>query len=470
MRIWKSRWVRRIVLGVVLTVIGRTAWLVGEREWRRVRGERAFAAAAAQVEATDPNWRWGDLNTKRRQVPGDRNSAAVIPAIRAATPPNWDRLWDGPDADRQPPLLPNARLPARDRDAASRVLAAAPEAVRLSRGLKDFPSGRRDYDLAPNVIDTLLPDAQHTREVARTLKWDAWVAADDGDAPRAADALAAALNASRSVGDEPFLIAQLVRLATRATMVRTLERVLAQTARPDHLAALRLPALQQALSEDAAEPLALYGIKGERATFDALAQRLSDRAIDIRSIGGTDGDDGFPVQAGWWLYCGRLAEDRAFCLNWLTSAAAAAALPVHEQPAAFDALPPVVQDENRVLLKLLPAVDKVAAAYWRNVAEVNCAVAAVACERFRLKHARWPGALAELCPEFLPAVPIDPFSGQPIRYTKCPDGVVTHSCGPESPTRRPPMTHPGLPDDIRIGFRLWNPDARRLDPPPEATP
>lgn len=470
MRIWKSRWVRRTVLGVVMALTIRTVWLVGERELNRRHGERELAAVVAEVDATDPDWRWAALNAKRRPVPDDHNSAPIIPKIRAATPPDWDKRWTELDST-QDQLAPNVRFQDRDRRAAATNLAAAPDAVRLSRSLKDFPFGRRDYELAPNVFDTPLPDLQHTREAARTLRWDAWVAVEDEEFSRAADALAAGLNASRSVGDEPFLISQLVRLATRSIMVRALERVLAQTAGPDHLAALRLPALQQALAEDATEPLALYGIRGERATFDLLTERLDNGTLGIEKLGGgSSDDDSMSLRFGWWIYRGRLPDDRAFCLYWFSAAVAALALPVHEQPAAYDALPPVVPEEKRILLRFLPAVNKVAPAYWRNVAETQCAVVGVACERFRLKNARWPKALADLVPEFLPAVPLDPFNGQPLRYATCADGVAIHSVGPTPDPQRPPKYRPGLPDGIEIGFRLWNPDARRLAPPPEPKP
>lgn len=42
------------------------------------------------------------------------------------------------------------------------------------------------------------------------------------------------------------------------------------------------------------------------------------------------------------------------------------------------------------------------------------ATAAIAAVRFHRKHDRWPTRLEELSPEFLPAVPIDAFSGKPL--------------------------------------------------------
>jgi hypothetical protein len=121
----------------------------------------------------------------------------------------------------------------------------------------------------------------------------------------------------------------------------------------------------------------------------------------------------------------------------------------------------------RLAQLFLPAVEKCANAHWRNTAEARCAVVGIACERFRLKHSRWPETLTELCPEYLAAVPLDPFDGNTLRYRTLPDGVVIQSVGRNPSAHGPALTHPGLPDGTDIGFRLWNPDQRRK---PASTP
>ncbi|MEQ2008760.1 MAG: hypothetical protein ABMA26_18425 [Limisphaerales bacterium] len=50
-------------------------------------------------------------------------------------------------------------------------------------------------------------------------------------------------------------------------------------------------------------------------------------------------------------------------------------------------------------------------------------IAALALERFRRKHGRHPDSLAQLMPEFLPAVPVDWMDGQPLRYRLNTDGT-----------------------------------------------
>ena len=59
----------------------------------------------------------------------------------------------------------------------------------------------------------------------------------------------------------------------------------------------------------------------------------------------------------------------------------------------------------------------------------RAAEAAIAAELFRRATGALPGALGPLVPEYLPAVPIDPFSGREIRYLKAADRVVVYSVG-----------------------------------------
>ncbi|HSQ56419.1 MAG TPA: hypothetical protein VLM40_11820, partial [Gemmata sp.] len=88
--------------------------------------------------------------------------------------------------------------------------------------------------------------------------------------------------------------------------------------------------------------------------------------------------------------------------------------------------------------------------------------------------------LVELCPQFLREVPLDPYNGQSLRLANQTDGIVVHTVSPTNLPKRGETndiaeqilnkrkaTRPGLPHGIDIGFRLWNPESRRLPPPPD---
>jgi hypothetical protein len=77
----------------------------------------------------------------------------------------------------------------------------------------------------------------------------------------------------------------------------------------------------------------------------------------------------------------------------------------------------------------LPVLSRVNTRQADCLAEIRTAVAALAVERFRRANGRPPGKLEELVPRFLPAVPLDPFDGRPLRFRPLPKGYVIYSVG-----------------------------------------
>lgn len=78
---------------------------------------------------------------------------------------------------------------------------------------------------------------------------------------------------------------------------------------------------------------------------------------------------------------------------------------------------------------LMPAVAK--AAQSRRLGEGYCqsALFAIAMEQYRRAHGAWPATLAELAPAFLPAAPVDPYDGKPLRYRVVGGTPVAWSVG-----------------------------------------
>jgi hypothetical protein len=60
---------------------------------------------------------------------------------------------------------------------------------------------------------------------------------------------------------------------------------------------------------------------------------------------------------------------------------------------------------------------------------IRLATTALAVERFRLANGKLPENLNELVPQFLSAVPADPFDGKPLRYHPLTKGYVVYSVG-----------------------------------------
>ena len=78
--------------------------------------------------------------------------------------------------------------------------------------------------------------------------------------------------------------------------------------------------------------------------------------------------------------------------------------------------------ESQIDMNLLSEAD--------DITQIHVTRAALAVERWRLAHnSNVPNSLAELVPDYLSAVPIDPFDEQPLRYKKLAHGYVVYSIG-----------------------------------------
>jgi hypothetical protein len=92
----------------------------------------------------------------------------------------------------------------------------------------------------------------------------------------------------------------------------------------------------------------------------------------------------------------------------------------------------------------------------RGVATNRAADAALACERYRLEHGSLPEKLEQLVPEFLPEEPIDPYTGEPLRYIVRDDEYLVYSVGSNG------VDEGGLVADGNGGDHPF-----RVGPPPE---
>jgi hypothetical protein len=86
---------------------------------------------------------------------------------------------------------------------------------------------------------------------------------------------------------------------------------------------------------------------------------------------------------------------------------------------------------NRLMLKVLSGtIGGINTKLWEMRARINCAKVGLALERFRQAKGDYPATLAALVPDYLPKVPPDIFTNQPLIYRTEPGGAVVYSVGP----------------------------------------
>jgi hypothetical protein len=341
---------------------------------------------------------------------------------------------------------------------------ATAEARALARTLRGLPDGYHPIDGPGQFREGGWPSLHRVLDVARLLHYDAALAGYAGDADGAVEAAHAALNAGRSVGELPVMVAQHTRSAGAAVAISTAQDALVWGEPTRGLAEL-LAAF--ALEADA--PRLLYALLGERAWIDDVFARfesgqLSAAAAGEMVLGRTPDLRETPLIG---LYRGISPGDHAECLRVVNEAVAAARLPFEQQLAAFAAIRPPPEKWTDLTAPLAAQFagsgsrERRAWDQLRMRVNLLAAVAGIACERFRRANGRWPASLDEIPKDILPAVPTDPFDGQPLRLQPLPDGV-----GVVVVDHRPSNETSSQPRGDRTAFRLWDPAVRGPDAPP----
>ena len=240
--------------------------------------------------------------------------------------------------------------------------------------------------------------------------------------------------------------------------------------------------LAENLGSESSEDLLLPAIRGERAAhhkqFDDIESGKIDLADFMAKMTGSRLTPDLDLRIGAMLYWPRMYEDHAQLLRLLNQCEQIAKLPFNEQAAEWAAFHNQMQAlkaegarQTRWIYSvlLLPAVGKIAAAAQEDRAVISCTLVALAAERFRLANKRWPRTLDELCPQFLPKVPTDPYDGKPVRMANREDGIAIYCVGEDGEDNGGETlrldSSPTQAGDL--GIRLWNPDLRRLPPEPK---
>jgi hypothetical protein len=487
---WLKRTAKWAAVGCgVLLVLAIVAWW-GARSYYGHTAERELQEYMAELDATNSGWRIEELEAARAVVPEEENSARVIVAAKKLIPADWPTPPAPPGygpafmgSAATPPALeerlnevpPEVQLDGEFAAELYYEMERASVAVEKARQLASMPRGRHRIVYAPDFVSTLLTDQQKTREITELLCLDAQLLAENGDIDAALASCRGAINAGRSIGDEPLLISMLVRIACVGRTHRYLERTLAQGRASEP--ALRQ--VQELLADENRQELFLNTLRGERAGLHRLAGILEtggthfEELSAVNDLGprlgrhrGVDGSDVILFIVG----PGFLKKNHRWLLQAMTELIEIVATAEDRDAAIasyyggqFRQMCNNHRYEAMLARLLLPAVDRVGEAEYRHHATVRCSMAALAAERYRLRHQRWPASFQALVDDgLLDAVPLDPFDGQPLRFLLTEDGLLIYSIGPDRKDNggninRQRSIEPGTD----LGFQLWDPARRR---------
>jgi len=327
---------------------------------------------------------------------------------------------------------------AADCNAAAGILAAL-------RAELAHPPRRFGWDYTNPFASTPKNPFVQKRAVAQFFAADTLVALHDGQLPRAQSNLHALTQLVQLHRDDFTLVSAMIRVAIAGLGLSAT----AQALPADGWDESSLLALQQDWQAIDLGQTLETGMVGERVfgltAFEKVRQAglrelFKLTSLGSRSSGGLeemkDHIAGASVSAYWRshmdmdeLFYLRHMQGRLELLRQLHTNAsgfrlsAAVATQQNEIQTLLSA--PLAEYRYLFSANVMPSYARAFDTTIRNETERRLTVTAIALKRFHLRHGRHPETLAELVPQFLSAVPVDPWSGQPLCYHQNADGSFT---------------------------------------------
>lgn len=468
---WWKRWSRRLAIAILVLPLLAIVVLLVTRQYLRWTGDSHLAKVEAELDARDPNWRLEAILAQREAAkpPDAENPMMLIQNQFPRIPASYDEWSKRPEGWTDE--LPPNRLP--DPDDAKEAKAIHEEALPVIKELRKLRSMDRlgwfPIKLKDSVNDINLGHTQHARQAAGLLKFDVEVSALAGNPDQALTSTHAILHMSRAIGDEPTLIAMLVRYAMASVAVNAAERTLGYGEAKTGLAEF-----QAALHREANEPVLAMGMRGERAYGRRMLDDLEHNRLNLMQTAGAAPQSKMnPIERifQWFSSCWIPGESARY-LELMNRCEELAKEPYPQRLTLFQQFEDEMKQQwatDRVYLRniivslLMPAIVKVVEADARTHTRLQCAAVGIACERFRQAQGRWPTTLAEIPQQILAELPNDPHTGGPLKYLRVDDGVIIYSTGKDGQDDGGNLSQRNEPG-TDLGFRLWDVPSRRAAP------
>ncbi len=425
----RYRWLKRLAAGLglffALVIVLRIWW--GHEAERRLQGEIDRIQAAGEPLFPE------DFNPAE-EIPKEDNAAlALIKAFEA-----YDTTYETKDFP--------APIKMTDQDWALIAQGVADNAetlalVRSARSLAGLDWGLR---FGSPAIYILLPQLSPQRNLARMLARFSAYYHHIGDDAAAVELLRDALHQAELVQEPPMLISYLVGVACSTLTVRTVEFMAPDLAVGGALGASREQVgdlIDDFLDDQIPRREFRRAMYGERMFQLDCVQEISEGNISSTALM-TIGGGGVPAGVGVFdlLFRPLMLLDGERMLQHMRQMIEACDRPTW--PAAseiVDVLEVKVEQAHVGLERvrrpmsamLLPSLARAVQLHYAGLADRRMAAIALAMRLFELDRGRRPRELAELVPDFLPVVPLDPMAAgeRPISYLPHAKQPILYSVG-----------------------------------------
>lgn len=374
-----------------------------------------------------------DLNVRQRPANDAENinvevSEAVsqLRAIRGRDPGALARRLR--EVPRGEPLPHDLGIEVHEYLEGNRVaLESIPEIVRRRDGWT-----RYDYSGGyPRPMHSLKGLLDLSRALELKAGWDA----EEQRSREALEATRAIFGIAHGCDTEPFLFLQALRFLIDSSACWSINRLLNRV----EISEADLLQLQQLTAARGDLRTLRAGMAGEFCSGLDLFDRGPDQLVAVLGPqgGGALGASGYAAAARLYAVLGLLRKDRARFIELFADYCRIYELEPWNRYEAADAWlqRAARKDSDPFKGRLISgmawsSVHSVSGQEVRCTALLRCTATGLALERFRRTHnGAYPDSLQALVPGFMPAVPIDPFDGRPLRYVRRATGYVVYSIG-----------------------------------------
>ena len=270
------------------------------------------------------------------------------------------------------------------------------------------------------------------RDGARLLAADTRCKAADGDPRGALENIGAMFSIAEHTAADSILVMQLVAIAIDRIAAGTLEAVLASgTATAEDLAAANIHdhiSYRKQLAR---------ALRMEEAFGLSILCQVGGGDEPLWTFMARDEDIEGPVFEGLVIAAPLyrvflLKDDVATYRENMYRLGSLSARPYYEVKEEFEAVEKQFSSRPQGIVTQcqFPALSPCVKVCARGDARRGAARVGLAMCRYRAAKQAFPETLQELVPEFLPAVPRDPFCGQPLRLKSTDQDLIIYSIGP----------------------------------------
>lgn len=362
------------------------------------------------------------------------------------------------DAGQLPDIA--VELPPAMRKAIQAYLKENAEVIELLHKAAALDDCKFDLDFTKGP-GMLLPHLSKLRQAGRLLALEAVERIESGKADHAVESLIAGLRMGEAVRREPLLISTLVRVACDSIAIGQMERW-ASRGRPS---AQALERVEAALAAVADRRIIESAMVGERCFGIDIYENYvlkPNRGEMVGQLFG--GGDALPLAAPLLriVPAAYFKSDMTCYLEIMNDYVVASRKPYPERFIAGARVGQQLEERIPrfyvVARMIVPALSRVFSSGQQHIARCDTARVALAALRYKAKHGRLPADLGALVPDFLKAVPADPFDAKPLRYKADADGLTVYAVGENGKDDGgDTQAHEGKTPDV--GFRVRWPKA-----------